>query len=100
MFYADHSIEIYKPRNKGKCECFGGSNKDKEIPFAKYKYGHRYIDELVSYNVGKDEMNNGFIVRFPKMGEIEMIDSHGICQKIKFNTREKDDIWCYKEIKF
>ena len=76
------------------------SNKDKEIPFAKYKYGHRYIDELVSYNVGKDEMNNGCIVRFPKMGEIEMIDSHGICQKIKFNTREKDDIWCYKEIKF
>ena len=100
VFYADHSIEIYKPRNKGKCECFGGSNKDKEIPFARYKYGHRYIDELVSYNVGKDEMNNGFIVRFPKMGEIEMIDSHGICQKIKFNTREKDDIWCYKEIKF
>lgn len=99
VFYADNFLDIYLPKKK-KCDCINSKEiAEKIVPFAKYKFRYRYIDELVTMNLGS-ENNNLFLVYFTKKSEIDLIDAHGICQKIKFNSKMNDDIWCYKEIKF
>lgn len=111
VFYSDCYLEIYQIRegHKKKCKCLDniknslwektkGIFKAKQQYFAKYKFEYTFIDYFLSSNLYSNENTNGFIVKFIKMSELIIIDSHGITEKIKFNSKEKGIIWAYKEI--
>lgn len=112
VFYSDNNLEIYQIRegHKKKCKCLVNINrnsvwektkdifKTKQQYFARYKFDYTYIDDLLLSNVSSNNKSNGFIVKFNKMSELMIIDSHGITEKIKFNSKEKNEIGAYKEI--
>ncbi len=92
IFYINNLIEIYNLYNSNNI-----SNDEIEI-FAKYKFNYSYLDELIDENYRIN--NNKFIINFTQKSEFSLIDSHGICQKIKFDSNNKEKIWCVREINF
>ena len=92
IFYINNLIEIYNLYNNNNI-----SNDEIEI-FAKYKFNYSYLDELIDENYRIN--NNKFIINFTQKSEFSLIDSHGICQKIKFDSNNKEKIWCVREINF
>ena len=91
LFYTNNLLQIFNLKD---------NNKNSHIMnyFANYKFNYSYFDELIDENFGKNI--NKFIIYFTQKSEFSLIDSHGICQKIKFNTKEREKIWCVREIKF
>ncbi len=92
IFYINNLIEIYNLNNNNNI------NNDKIEIFAKYKFNYSYLDELIDENYRTN--NNKFIINFTQKSEFSLIDSHGICQKIKFDTNNKEKIWCVREVNF
>ena len=92
IFYINNLIEIYNLYNNNNI------NNDEIEIFAKYKFNYSYLDELIDehYRIN----NNKFIINFTQKSEFSLIDSHGICQKIKFDSNNKEKIWCVREINF
>ena len=92
IFYINNLIEIYNLYNNNNI------NNDEIEIFAKYKFNYSYLDELIDENYRIN--NNKFIINFTQKSEFSLIDSHGICQKIKFDSNNKEKIWCVREINF
>ena len=92
IFYINNLIEIYNLNNNNNI------NNDKLEIFAKYKFNYSYLDELIDEKYRTN--NNNFIINFTQKSEFSLIDSHGIYQKIKFDTNNKEKIWCVREINF
>ena len=92
IFYINNLIEIYNLNNNNNI------NNDILEIFAKYKFNYSYLDELIDEKYRTN--NNNFIINFTQKSEFSLIDSHGIYQKIKFDTNNKEKIWCVREINF
>ena len=87
-------IEVYKIKI---------SNKNNKLDFFhKYKYEYKYYDEIIKNN-SEQKNKNGYIISFSNnklKNDFIIYNYHGIYQKIKFNTNNPNNIYCYFEKKF
>lgn len=94
FLFSNFLIEVYK---------INISNKNNKLDFFhKYKYEYKYYDEIIENNY-EQKNKNGYIISFSNnklKNDFFIYDYHGIYQKIKFNSNNPNNIYCYLEKKF
>ena len=94
FLFSNFLIQVYKINILNK--------NDKLDYFHKYKYDYKYYDEIIDNNY-EQKNKNGYIIKYCNeklKNDFIIYDYHGIYQKIKFNIKENNNIYCYLEKKF